>query len=414
MPRIVKVVFDVNGRTDGTETITCGRSKNGELEIDFAWDRAEQLGGRSVLATIKLENPSWFFGHYKRAVKDCDLDGFPNDSVVAGYVRSYARYLGLDREDCYRRFCAESGFRSPVSALGGLEGLAQSRGGLQIIVAAGAALGSGLTQARFAVKSAPARLSARISLGGLTSVLAMLGLIAGLGYGGYALLQDIQRVGFAPLPEAPGVVAEAPLISLPWVESGLLRRPDADAYQGDGVLAAIAPAELPPPAMPARDGPISTIDPATSGLFRDRDLALLNGPATVETELAEAAPAGPQKVIIHATDAAWIRVRDGDTAVVFEGTLAPGGRFEVPARVAAPLLRAGNAGSVYVLVDGAPYGPLGRPDRVVKNLSLRAADIESRVPQASAEAIGVEPGDDTLQRAEAVLPPQANWLSPAI
>ena len=37
---------------------------------------------------------------------------------------------------------------------------------------------------------------------------AMLGLIAGLGYGGYALLQDIQQVGFAPLPEAPEVVAE--------------------------------------------------------------------------------------------------------------------------------------------------------------------------------------------------------------
>lgn len=362
-----------------------------------------------------------------RAIEDCDLEGFPNDSVVAGYVRSYARYLGLDRDNCYRRFCAESGFRSPVSALGGLEQPAPGGGGLQNIVAAGAALGSGLTQSRFAVKSAPAHLSARISLGGLTSALAMLGLIAGLGYGGYALLQDIQRVGFAPLPEAPEVVAEAPLISAPSVESGFVRRPDANAYQGDGVLAAIAPAELPPPVLPARDGPISAIDPAISGLFRDRDPALSNGPATAEagaeaggeavfaavadaepvlaeTELAEAVPAGPPKVIIHATDAAWIRVSDGDAAVVFQGTLAPGGRYEVPERVTAPLLRAGNAGAVYVLVDGAPYGPVGGSGSVIKNLSLRAADIESQVPQASAEAIGVDPGDDTLQRAEAVLP----------
>ncbi len=360
-----------------------------------------------------------------RAIEDCDLDGFPNDSVVAGYVRSYARYLGLDREDCYRRFCAESGFRSPVSALGGLEKPAQSGGGLQNIVAAGAAVGSGLTQSRFAVRSAPARLSARISLGGLTSALAMLGLIAGLGYGGYALLQDIQRVGFAPLPEAPEVVAEAPLISPPSVESGFLRRPDANAYQGDGVLAATAPAELRPPVLPARDGPISAIDPATSGLFRDRDPAhdpaVSNGPATAELVaeaedeatfadvadaepvLAEAVPAGPPKVIIHATDAAWIRVRDGDAAVIFEGILAAGVGFEIPERVTAPLLRAGNAGAVYVLIDGAPYGPVGSSDRVVKNLSLRAADIENRFPQASAEAIGVDPGDDTQQRAEAVL-----------
>ena len=361
-----------------------------------------------------------------RAIEDCDLDGFPNDSVVAGYVRSYARYLGLDRDDCYRRFCAESGFRSPVSALGGLEQPAQS-GGLHNIVAARAALGSGLTQSRFAVRSAPARLSARISLGGLTSALAMLGLIAGLGYGGYALLQDIQRVGFAPLPEAPEVVSEAPLISAPLVEGGLLRRPDANAYQGDGVLAAIAPAELPPPVLPARDGPISAIDPATSGLFRDRDPALSNGAATAEAELsaedeaifaavadaepvlaaadlAEAVPAGPPKVIVHATDAAWIRVRDGDAVVIFEGILAAGGQFEIPERVTAPLLRAGNAGAVYVLIDGAPYGPVGSSARVVKNLSLRAADIESRFPQASAAAIGVDPGRDTQQRAEAVLP----------
>jgi len=361
-----------------------------------------------------------------RAIEDCDLDGFPNDSVVAGYVRSYARYLGLDREDCYRRFCVESGFRSPVSALSGLEQPAQSGGGMRNIVAAGAALGSGLGQSRFAVKSAPARLSARVSLGGLTSALAMLGLIAGLGYGGYALLQDIQRVGFAPLPEAPKVVAEAPLISAPLVEGGLLRRPDANAYQGDGVLAAITPAELPPPTLPARDGPISAIDPATSGLFRDLDPALSGTPAIAETGLsaqgeaifaavveaepvpaekkpAEAVPAGPPKVIIHATAAAWIRVSDGNVAVIFQGTLAAGGRFEVPVRIATPLLRAGNAGAVYVLVDGAPYGPVGSSSRVVKNLSLRAADIERRVPQASAATIGIDPDDNTLQRAEAVL-----------
>ncbi|MFQ5565973.1 MAG: helix-turn-helix domain-containing protein [Paracoccaceae bacterium] len=361
-----------------------------------------------------------------RAIEDCDLDGFPNDSVVAGYVRSYARYLGLDREECYRRFCAESGFRSPVSALGGIEGPAENGAARHDIGAAGAGRGSGLTQSRFAVKSAPARLSARINLGGLASALAMLGLITGLGYGGYALLLDIQRVGFAPLPEAPEVVAEAPIISTPLVDSDLLRRPDANAYRGDGALAATTPAELLPPILPARDGPIADIDPATSGLFRDHDPALSGGhaavaapeeaggeaiaapaveaePAPAGTDLAETVPAGPPQVIVHATDPAWIRVRDGDAAVIFEGTLAAGEGFEVPARFTAPVLRAGNAGSVYLLVDGAPYGPVGSSDRVVKNLSLRAADIERRVPQASAEAIGVDPDDDTLQRAEAVL-----------
>jgi cytoskeleton protein RodZ len=385
----------------------------------------ELRGERASLGRtlINAENDLRIRANVIRAIEDCDLDGFPNDSVVAGYVRSYARYLGLDAEDCYRRFCAESGFRSPVSALGGFDPPAQS-GGLQNIVAAGAALGTGLTQSRFAVKSGPVRLSARFSLGGLTSVLAMLGLIVGLGYGGYGLLQDIQRVRVAPLPEAPEVVVEAPMISPPSIEGGLLRRPNADAYQGDGVLASAAPADLLPPTLPARDGPISAIDPTTSGVFRsgsyDGDPLLSarfeEAGADVSAEdaaifVARADPvpvvaavsSGPPTVVIHATDAAWIRVNDGDSAVIFEGTLTAGSQFEIPQRVATPLLRTGNAGAVYVLVGEAAYGPVGGSGSVINNLSLRAADIESRVPEASPEAIGAAPGADLPQRAEAVV-----------
>jgi cytoskeletal protein RodZ len=383
--------------------------------------------------------------HIIRAIEDCDLDGFPNDSVVAGYVRSYARYLGLDPEACYSRFCTESGFRSPVSALGGFDQPAQS-GGLQNIVAAGAVLGTGLSQSRFAVRSGPVPMSARFSLGGITSVFAMLALIVGLGYGGYGLLQDIQRVRVAPLPEAPEVVVEAPMINAPLIEGGLLRRPDADAYQGDGVLAAAAPADLPPPTLPTRDGPISAIDPATSGVFRNRspftsadvanagggisaeDAALLasrtdafmaganpaganpaganpTGAAPVDAVpvVAAAVPSGPPTVVIHATDAAWIRINDGDSAVVYEGILTAGSQFEVPDRVANPLLRTGNAGAVYLLVGSATYGPVGRSGGVISNLSLRAADVENRIPQASAEAIGAAQGGEALQRAEAVV-----------
>ena len=47
------------------------------------------------------------------AIEACDLDGFPNPSVISGYVRSYARYLGMDPEMCFARFCEESGYVSP-------------------------------------------------------------------------------------------------------------------------------------------------------------------------------------------------------------------------------------------------------------------------------------------------------------
>ncbi|HUF85841.1 MAG TPA: RodZ domain-containing protein [Thermohalobaculum sp.] len=374
-----------------------------------------------------------------RAIEDCDLEGFPNMSVVAGYVRSYARYLGMDTDDTYRRFCAESGYRSPTAGLGGPASYQAAAGQVAAgqvaagqAMLAGAASGADLTRSRFAVRPAPARLGARVSLGALTSALALVGLIAGLGYGGYALLQDIQRVGFAPLPQGPEIVADAPLIAPPPVEAPLAARPDAAAYEGDGVLLAAAPAELPPPVLPARDGPISAIDPATSGLFAPARAAAAeraaepsagggglsgsrspDGPnggmritlSPEEAELAEpllaaALPPAPPRVVLHATAEAWIRVRDGE-AVIFEGTLPPGGQYEVPGRVGTPLLRAGNAGALYVLVNGAPYGPVGSSAAVLKNLSLRAEDITGHMPAASAAAIPAGPDGEPLRRAEA-------------
>ena len=47
---------------------------------------------------------------YISAIENCDLDAFPNKGFVAGYVRSYARYLNLNSEEVFERFCAESGF----------------------------------------------------------------------------------------------------------------------------------------------------------------------------------------------------------------------------------------------------------------------------------------------------------------
>ena len=53
---------------------------------------------------------------YISAIENCDLDAFPNKGFVAGYVRSYARYLNLNPEEIYERFCAESHFSSHASS----------------------------------------------------------------------------------------------------------------------------------------------------------------------------------------------------------------------------------------------------------------------------------------------------------
>ena len=49
---------------------------------------------------------------YIKAIEKCDIQSLENKSFIAGYVRTYAKYLGLDPDYVYDRFCKESGFIS--------------------------------------------------------------------------------------------------------------------------------------------------------------------------------------------------------------------------------------------------------------------------------------------------------------
>ena len=42
------------------------------------------------------------------AIEKCELSGLDNRSFIAGYVRTYARYLGLDPESVYEKFCEDN------------------------------------------------------------------------------------------------------------------------------------------------------------------------------------------------------------------------------------------------------------------------------------------------------------------
>lgn len=367
------------------------------------------------------------------AIEDCDAEPFPNPGLIPGYVRSYARYLGMDADDCYHRFCVESGFRSPM-ALAGIGDAARIAGDKPQISSQGIGADN-LAQSRFAAPAAPTRIGGPVSLGGLASVVALAGVVSGLGYGGYALLQEIQKIGIEPLPEAPAIVAEAPLIQAPAVDPALIMDV-AQAETADTPLAGDSGSAIAAvPTMIVRDGPISAIDPATSGVLlhddrRDVDpmtstalaTAAPDFPAEVRTAIREeqarrasskwempefgpvetaAKAAGSGRIVVHAADTAWVRIRDEDSGVLFEGVMAPGDSFEVPERVRAASMRAGNAGGVFLIVDGAIYGPVGQPGKVVKDVSLSADDLLATVPVASRTALARLPESAGLTSASA-------------
>lgn len=285
-----------------------------------------------------------------------------------------------------------------------------------------AGCGAEFAVSHVAAPSAPARRGRRISLGALTSVLTLAGLIAGLGYGAHALLLDLQRVGFAPLTTAPTTFSTAPLFRAPALDRTEASEANLGANEWYGFQLAATQA-----GRSARDGPISGIDPAITGHFSPRLAAdaqpsraspsdfdapdVSNGEmritlspdeaALVEPLLATARTA-PPKVVLHATDETWIRVRDGK-AVIFEGILQPGSQYEVPGRASDPLLRTGNAGALFALLDGAPYGPIGSSSVVLRSMSLRAGDIAGQVPEASHWGLSPDSGSESLRRIDAIV-----------
>ena len=47
---------------------------------------------------------------YIAAIENADVSAFETQGFVAGYVRSYARYLGMEPDVAFQRFCTEAGF----------------------------------------------------------------------------------------------------------------------------------------------------------------------------------------------------------------------------------------------------------------------------------------------------------------
>ncbi|PKP63189.1 MAG: DUF4115 domain-containing protein, partial [Alphaproteobacteria bacterium HGW-Alphaproteobacteria-8] len=199
------------------------------------------------------------------AIENSNPSAVPYKGFVTGYVRAYARYLGMDEDVVLRRFCEESGFE-PTSGPA-----ARTRSAGAAAAPSNARrddLDSVIVGSRLAAASRAASVSADMgsTLRGLGSLSVLLALVGGLGYGAWALLENIQRVEFAPAPQAPDAFSAVPdLDAMTRVaRAGAVPAPIIDA----AALAAVyAMQEVAPPRLELRDGPISALDPARSGVY---------------------------------------------------------------------------------------------------------------------------------------------------
>ena len=301
---------------------------------------------------------------YIAAIENADVSAFETPGFIAGFVRSYARYLGMDPDYAFAKFCHEANFEVAhgMSAAASSTSLAAKRAradeGFDPIANSSIAFG-------------PAQQSwlHRIEPGALGSVAVLVALIGALGYGGWSVLQEVQRVQLAPVDEAPVVVAEIdplgsaePMVA-PQVAPQVVA--NVDTVTSDPLARVVTPQALNVPVMTSRDGPIAAIRPAEAGAIADVAVAAAGVDDAVQV-VANAAPG----VEILAVRPSWVQVSAADGTVLFEKILDAGERYAVPALQDAPLLRSGNSGSVYFVVNGSTFGPAAPGANVVKNVAL--------------------------------------------
>ncbi len=345
---------------------------------------------------------------YIAAIENSDPSAFETPGFIAGYVRSYARYLALDPEWAFETFCREADF----ATLSGLEQNGRKGEGTKVSkeanAAADGALGGMLTRLKGGAPGAKGKPKARpltrvagardpfaepnvsfsprgegmlskIEPGAIGSSLVLLALIGAVGYGGWAVLQQVQRVSVAPVDEAPGVVADIDPLAPPVA-------PEVDSPEYAGVDAATPdaldrlyrPQALDTPVMVPRDGPIAALDPRTQGALAPGAGARagLGSSGVLVAETGEVHRDDGTEVDasdaleLVATAPAWVRVQDAEGNILFEKTLNAGERWIVPEGDTAPVLRTGAAGAVYFAMDGKTYGPAGPSGNVVSGLAL--------------------------------------------
>ncbi|WP_243698549.1 helix-turn-helix domain-containing protein [Paracoccus alkanivorans] len=385
-------------------------------EIEYFLDDDTRLGDimRGERATLgksllDVQRELRIRASYVAAIENCDISAFDAPSFIAGYVRSYARYLHMDPDWTFRRFCLESGFQPT-------HGMAPSA--------------SGPKPARRPSDPAEALANPHalfipqqqsfwsdIEPKAIGSILVLAVLVCGLAYGGWTVLQEIQRVTLTPGNDAPNITASLDPAQSAGLPEPALSPTDAATMvqrlpQPEVLDRMYRPQILEAPVLNSRDGPIAAIDPKLEGSFETADapvseqdkatVAPPSGGANTVTVLAQAMQYGPQmpeeqaavrtvapdapELQLLAARPAWVRVTSADGTVLLEKIMDAGERFTLPKLEEPPVLRTGNSGAVYFAVNGRTYGPAAPGPQVVKNIELSPANLTSKFAFADLEA----------------------------
>jgi cytoskeletal protein RodZ len=213
-------------------------------------------------------------------------------------------------------------------------------------------------------------------------------------------LESIEAADWAHLP--------APTYTIGFARSyasavGLDRAEIADQLRAEmGGQRAATTSEVFEPADPARTMPKSLVIGAIVAVIllivlmswlnnrslEQPDETTNTAPAVAAPTPTQAAPPPAQvaqgPVVLTATDAVWLAVKDGGN-LLKQGIMQPGESFQVPATATAPTLTTAKAEALRINVGSAIAPPVGPPATKV-TVSLRPADLMKGGQPAAAAA----------------------------
>lgn len=331
---------------------------------------------------------------YISAIEDCNPDVFETPGFIAGYVRSYARYLGLNPETTFDAFCAESGFSTAHGMSAEASSIKKSRAAE--IIASAPATRDPIAQPSTPFAPSGEAFLSRVEPGAIGSTLVLACLLGAIGFGGWTVLNEVQRVRIAPVEDTPVVLTDLDPIDNATrqvaqtddtIPTTLSAGSDAPL---DGLDRLYRPKALDAPVLVARDAPISTLDPSRLGAFATADAGpngttaapnLENGSQVFDTDSAVAAAIPqvveqtPDQVKLVAVRPAWVRVKAADGSTVFAGILNAGDTYTIPMTEDPSTLRVGESGAIYFSMNGQHYGPAGPRGQVTSGVVLAAQSL---------------------------------------
>ncbi len=340
------------------------------------------------------------------AIERADPHSFEVSWVIPGYVRSYARYLGMDSEDAYSRFCKESCFELESRKL----------------------LNGKVKNGRRAEKTRKKKIRRKImspswwpsdetsvwKMERLTlEALGSTALLAAAGvaiiYFGVVFFGEVRRTVNADIDPSGGSLSagigtspadalDSPGTEAATAEAGKGRvfvpgaisaiTPDqVGMYRESGSTGSASAADILPD-EPAVD--LTALSPEGSGT--DSDIAIVADATDIpaEPEPEPAVPAPSDQVILVPLRESWIRVTDELATTYAEGLLQVGEIFEIPPTDARPLLRAGNSGWLFFYVGGVVFGPAGNGGEIISDVDVTPGSIRTNYPRLDQDSIPQE------------------------